>query len=235
MDSCIKIQTILQIEKKKWLFLVGLVALTHLFCQSLMLPYGNALLSLLPNDKSKQPLVMVSASNLDNESLLVRRMKNYNIGMDTEDEGKESMNKEEEEKKNSNINDDFDFVEDETMVNVNVDMEEGFMMHNASGEFATLPPLVVTPDKLLLIKSVVEKKSESEGSVSNVSNHRVIINERKDVPFVSSNGSLVPMVKRKMRCEMPPKSVTPINEMERLLVRHRARSRAMVCIFLDLE
>ncbi|GFP86876.1 probable glycosyltransferase at5g03795 [Phtheirospermum japonicum] len=30
-----------------------------------------------------------------------------------------------------------------------------------------------------------------------------------------------------MRCDMPPKTVTSVNEMEHLLVRHRARSRAM--------
>ncbi|KAL8489737.1 hypothetical protein ACS0TY_025576 [Phlomoides rotata] len=214
MDSCF------QIERKKWLFLVGLVALTHLFCQSLMLPYGNALLSLLPSEKNKE-LEMVSessgASNLDNESLLVRKMKNYNVGIDDD----------KEEKVNSNLNDDdIDFVEDETVGNVNVDMEEGFMMHNASGESAILPPLIVTPDKPLLIESVVEKKSESEGSVYNGSDHRMFLNERKDIPSVSSNGSLVPN-KRKMRCLMPPKSVTTINEMERLLVGHRARSRAM--------
>lgn len=34
---------------RRWLFLVGIVAVTHLLFQSLLLPYGNALLSLLPD------------------------------------------------------------------------------------------------------------------------------------------------------------------------------------------
>ncbi|XP_059635918.1 uncharacterized protein LOC132278115 [Cornus florida] len=34
-------------------------------------------------------------------------------------------------------------------------------------------------------------------------------------------------VKKEMRCNMPPKSITSIYDMERLLVRHRASSRAM--------
>lgn len=232
MDSCFKIQ----IEKKKWLFLVGLVALTHLFCQSLMLPYGNALLSLLPNEKNKV-VEMVSesssTSNLDNESLLVRRMKstkNYNVGIDTEDDYDKEV------KMNSNLNDDdFDFVEDEALDDVHVDMEEGVVMHNVSGGFTALPPLVVAPYKPLLIESVIEKNPVE--SVPYGSDHRMSFNERKDVPSISSNGSLVPnkSSKRKMRSEMPPKTITPINEMERLLVRHRARSRAMVSVFLDVK
>lgn len=52
MNYAIRFQDILQIDRKKWLMVVGLVAITHILCQSLMLPYGNALLSLLPGDQS---------------------------------------------------------------------------------------------------------------------------------------------------------------------------------------
>ncbi|KAI3443738.1 hypothetical protein Pfo_000403 [Paulownia fortunei] len=309
MDYSIKIKTLLQTEKRKWLFLVGLVALTHLFCQSLMLPYGNALLSLLPNEKnsvlvtaseaSKETLIVdnprkVRASNLDNESLLVRRVKStksYNVGRDAEDD-KGSMEKDKGEKMNTDLDgdgmdDDFDFVEDETLGNVNVDMEEGFMMQNdrsqehgslsqigkgesslslslaqhakgssgvgldsettkmldknaASGS-ANLSPLVVSPAKPVLIESVVQKKSESEVRTTDGSDLGVSFNKIKEISDgeghlllgnnfdASNNGSSVAnkSVKKKIRCEMPPKTVTPINEMQRLLVRHRARSRAM--------
>lgn len=37
--------------------------------------------------------------------------------------------------------------------------------------------------------------------------------------------------RKKMRSEMPPKSVTSIYDMNRRLVRHRASSRAMVQVF----
>lgn len=288
MDYCVKVQTLLQIEKRRWVFIVGLVALTHLFCQSLMLPYGNALLSLLPNEKT-QNLVMPSESykdsnvetliddnhhnavlsNLDNEALLVRRVKStktYNVRDNAEDD-KGFVENQDEQKINSDLsgnsmNDDFDFVEDDTLDNVNVDLEEGLTVENSTTEehslslaqlgkessgvvfdsrtgeiqvknvtarAATLPTLVVSSDKPLLIESVVGKKPESEASISDGSGLHISFSKSKDVSAFPSNGSLVPnkSAKKKMRCDMPPKTVTPINEMEHLLVRHRARSRAM--------
>ena len=60
-----------QIDKRKWILVVVLVALTHLFCQTLMLPYENALHSLLSesniqllekvSQSSKEPSVVESA------------------------------------------------------------------------------------------------------------------------------------------------------------------------------
>lgn len=38
-------------ENKRWVLLVGVVAITHLLFQSFLLPYGNALRSLLPGDE----------------------------------------------------------------------------------------------------------------------------------------------------------------------------------------
>lgn len=301
MDYCVKIQPLLQIEKRRWVFIVGLVALTHLFCQSLMLPYGNALLSLLPNERSKN-LVMGSesykdssvetliddnhhnavVSNLDNEALLVRRVKStktYNVRDNAEDD-KGSVENEDKEKINSDLNgngmnDDIDFVEDDTLEdddldNVNVDLEERFTVENSTTEeqslsltqlgkessgvvlesrtgeiqekngtagAATLPTLVVSSDKPLLIESVVGEKPESEAGISDGSGLHISFSKSKDVSAFPSNGSSVlnKSVKKKMRCDMPPKTVTPINEMEHLLVHHRARSRAMVCLFLDVS
>lgn len=50
MECSILFQKLCHFEKRSWLFLVGLVAVTHFLCQSLMLPYGNALWFLLPGD-----------------------------------------------------------------------------------------------------------------------------------------------------------------------------------------
>ncbi|KAL0374389.1 UNVERIFIED_CONTAM: putative glycosyltransferase [Sesamum radiatum] len=310
MDYSIKFQRLFQIEKGKWLILVGLVALTHLFCQSMMLPYGSALLSQLPNQKnnvlvkgsasakhsSVRLLVVdnplkVGESNLDNESLLVRGVKStevYNVG--DHDDGSGLVEKEKQEKINGDgMDDDFDFVEDETLGNVNVDMEEGFRMQNDSSQdqrslyrngegessqslslaqlakrssglvvskaetskmlldktvtsgSAPSSTLVVSSAKPLLIKSVVERKTDSEVSTSDGPGRgtsSIRINGTSDGEghlllgnnFASSDNSssmLKKPVKKKMRCEMPPKTVTPINEMQQLLVRHRARSRAM--------
>ncbi|KAK4415561.1 putative glycosyltransferase [Sesamum alatum] len=310
MDYSINFQRVFQIEKGKWLVLVGLVALTHLFCQSLMLPYGSALLSQLPDEKNNvlvkasesskhssvkvlvvDNLVKVGESNLDNESLLVRGVKStevYNVG--DRDDGSALVEKGKQEKMNGDgMDDDFDFVEDETLGNVSVDMDEGFMMQNDSSQeqrslyrngegessqslslaqlangspglvvpkaettkmlldktvtsgSAALSPLVVSSAKPLLIKSVVEKKTQSEVSNSDGSDPGASFNRIKETSdgeghlllgnnFASAdNTSSMPNkpVKKKMRCDMPPKTVTPISEMQQLLVRHRARSRAM--------
>ncbi|CAI9763103.1 unnamed protein product [Fraxinus pennsylvanica] len=158
MDNLIKIQTLLQIEKRKWMFLVGLVALTHLFCQSLMLPYGNSFMSLLPggekaskssNQSSVKTVMPENALNIgilnsNNASLLVSGVKNaksYLSATNAVDNGG-SMVKDEERRINitsdSEVMDndfDFDFVDDETLDNdnpfqVNPDTEEGFKVQH---------------------------------------------------------------------------------------------------------
>ncbi|CAA0829182.1 Exostosin family protein [Striga hermonthica] len=254
MGYSLKIRTLIQIVKRNWLLLVGLVALTHLLCQSLLLtesPKHSPPLKTLTVDSHHED----SASSLHNESLSVRRVKSARIhDMDAEDnEGFMKIDKEEKTDSDldaDGIDDDINFVEDET--NVNVDVGEDYMIkpsdrehdHHGSlqvgknvssrrffmGQLAmgnsgaaldsesskisykdvvshsvSLSPLVVSPAKPLLTESVVQKKSESVISLS-LSNK---------------------IVKKKMRCDMPPKTVTSVEEMEKLLVRHRARSRAM--------
>lgn len=49
MEYTLKLQKLCQVETRRWIFIVGLIAVTYLFCQSLLLPYGNALLSLVPD------------------------------------------------------------------------------------------------------------------------------------------------------------------------------------------
>lgn len=272
MDRSVKIQLL---EKRKWVIIVGMVALTHLLCQSLMLPYGNALMSMLPDEKSEN-LVVVTPSlegsavesliddkvyvsgvlNLENEqSLLARGVKSaegYDARVNSEGE-KESVEKNGKEKMDSGLDgdgtdEDVDFVEDEALDDVDVDLEEGFTVDNSTqleeassgvmlesktsgiqekkvtDRSVMLPTPVVSLDNPSLIGSVVGEIPESRSRIS-------------DGSVLPNNGSSVPnkSAKKKMRCDMPPKTVTPIDEMERLLVRHRARSRAMVCHFLDIS
>ncbi|CAI9757994.1 unnamed protein product [Fraxinus pennsylvanica] len=156
MDNLIKIQTLLQIEKREWMFLVGLVALTHLFCESLMLPYGNSFMSLLPsgekvskssNQSSFKIVIPENALNIgilnsNNASLLVSGVKNaksYLSASYAVDNGG-SMVKDKERRINiasdsEAMDNDFDFVEDETLDNdnpfqVNPDTEEGFKVQH---------------------------------------------------------------------------------------------------------
>uniref|UniRef100_A0A5B7BN06 Exostosin GT47 domain-containing protein n=1 Tax=Davidia involucrata TaxID=16924 RepID=A0A5B7BN06_DAVIN len=96
MEYPFQFQKLFQTPKRRWLFVLSLVAITHLLCQSLMLPYGNALLSLLPgrelpirekeNNLSRQSSdksVMVNASDLTDTSLFVGMVEdadNNNMG-----------------------------------------------------------------------------------------------------------------------------------------------------------
>ncbi|KAL3839907.1 hypothetical protein ACJIZ3_024498 [Penstemon smallii] len=213
MNYSFKIQTLLQIEKRKWLFLVCLVALTHLFCQSLLLPYKSALLSLLPDSKDSE--IVKDNVTLNNESVMV---KSYNEDGDVDDQ--DGLTKKHNEEKikfsldgNTNsIDNDFDFVEDGTLGNINVDTEDSSLIQLGGGE---------------------SNVSTSVGTNLNVSFDKIKeVNDPKDHLLLGSNfatsrnGSTKP-IKKKMRCEMPPKTVLPLIEMQKLLVRHRARSRAM--------
>ncbi|KAK9071262.1 hypothetical protein SSX86_009830 [Deinandra increscens subsp. villosa] len=48
----IQLQFVHRIEKRRWILMVVLVATIHLFCQTIMLPYGIALQSMLPGQLS---------------------------------------------------------------------------------------------------------------------------------------------------------------------------------------
>lgn len=58
---------------------------------------------------------------------------------------------------------------------------------------------------------------------------------QKNKFFASNNSTAAVTTRRKMRCEMPPKSRMLIQEMNRILVRRRASSRAMVLISVNYE
>ncbi|KAJ8527960.1 hypothetical protein K7X08_015411 [Anisodus acutangulus] len=89
-------QYLRQIDKRKWILVVVLVAVTHLFCQTLMLPCGNALHSLLSESKIllpenislsiressvvKSANVGDSLSNFDNANVLIDRVKSADKG-----------------------------------------------------------------------------------------------------------------------------------------------------------
>ena len=108
-----------QIDKRKWISVVVFVALTHLFCQTLMLPYGNDLHSLLSesniqlpekvSQSSKEPSVVESAkvgerfsrmlSSFDDVHMLAHRLKTVDNGDVSEDgEIDESINENDEVK-----------------------------------------------------------------------------------------------------------------------------------------
>lgn len=311
-------QYLRQIDKRKWILVVVLVAVTHLFCQTLMLPYGNALRSLLPESKILVPekislsiresSVIESAkvgeslsgtlSNFDDVRVLVHSLKTVDNGDVSEDgEIDESVNEGDEVKPHSNhsvvkaLENDSDFVEDATIENDNlfdevVEMDEETTMQNSgnhvrgsvlqkndestrdlsleqvvkpNGELSADSELNANGNIVLIDTKAANATNSSSVIASNHLDHfpLVTIDERNFIrtasnesstedltqllpnygnhslvqsnTTVSSNGIMMmnSTVKKKMRCMLPPKTVTSISQMERLLVRHRARSRAM--------
>ncbi|CAN4094406.1 unnamed protein product [Withania somnifera] len=294
-----------QIDKRKWILVVVLVAVTQLFCQTLMLPYGNALRSLLPENKILVPekislsiresSVIESAkvgeslsgtlSNFDDVHVLVHHLKSVNNGDVSDGEINESVNEKDEVKLHSNHSvvkapaNDSDFVEDATIENdnlfdevVDIDEETTIQKNDESTRHLSLEQ-VVKPNGELSANSELDanrnsvlndtKAANATNSSSLVASNRldhlplVSIDERNFIRTASNESStgdstqLLPnygkhslaqsnttvsingimmtnsTVKKKMRCMLPPKTVTSISQMERLLVRHRARSRAM--------
>lgn len=59
----IQLQSFNHIEIRRWLLIVVLVAAIHLFCQTLMLPYGTALFSLLPGHENALYFTRISSSS----------------------------------------------------------------------------------------------------------------------------------------------------------------------------
>lgn len=307
MDYTIPVRSIYQFEKWKWLLVVGLVAATHLFCQSLMLPYGNALVSLISDGTAHEKVELISKqsaaskpmilddplidnmSNLVNKSLLTRSIKRVGqIDVTGGSRDDEIIMTEETEKENHVLSDSkgidnaVDFVED-----ANIDNDMAFEIGNKdefgsvesddqahdfdlenNGEIKASLSLeqVVEPnnhtlsDKMsssrIMMKTALTSANSlvnvtssgnlaSNVSVVNGSNFDASLGEKEILALPSesegsnvllhthttgssNNSALVSnLAKKKMKCNMPPKTITPILEMERLLVHHRVRSRAM--------
>ncbi|KAK4343428.1 hypothetical protein RND71_036522 [Anisodus tanguticus] len=291
-------QYLRQIDKRKWILVVVLVAVTHLFCQTLMLPYGNALRSLLSESKILLPEKMSlssgessvvksanvgdSLSNFDYANVLIDRVKSTDKGDEGEDgETDERVNEEEDVKLRSihsvgkALDNDSDFVEDATIENDNlfdevVDVDEETTMQNSGNQIRGSVLQNNNESRLdLSLEQVVKPNGELSADSELDANRNSVLNDAKVVSNESSNHldhlplvtideknfihtannesstrdltqllpnhgnhSLVQSdtntpVKKKMRCMLPPKTVTSISQMERLLVRHRARSRAM--------
>lgn len=318
MECSILFQKLCHFEKRSWLFLVGLVAVTHFLCQSLMLPYGNALWFLLPGDglpirvkgsflsrSSSVKSVMISNSIFVNDSdsvdttLFVGMVKNndkYYVGREIGHiDG--SMGENRSMENNMTLgrkdlvnnpkhvddvieNDDFpseDFVdldENSAVENIRdynsflekanesthslsleqiVEPSDGTSAENILEADTTMmpeirgvvpsPSIVLTPiDSSINITSSVNLASNVSIAIGSAalnrssggSEKRVLSKDETHVQLQSDHAMLKnnsamknDTIGKKMRCDMPPKTIMSINEMNQLLVRHRRSSRAM--------
>lgn len=234
--------------------MVGLVAITHLVCQSFMLPYGNALLSLLPNSEgegkdriayTQSDVKSVGDSLFLNASLFVVGIKNDLGGDNSTLQAKV-------------LDDDLDFIEDENIDNEfpsnenkdadveNMEIEKDNFILEKNAVLTALPSRLDAFPRgdSLILNMTIQKNSTLFFSASNgstlaksaagIKKIDVILKDEKHLHlstnFVTSSNDSAAMgkpVRKKMRSELPPKSVTTMHQMNRLLARNRRSSRAM--------
>lgn len=297
-------QRLWRIEKRRWLYVVGLVALTHLFCQSLMLPYGTALLSLLPGDElPKQYMgtflsgsssvksilvrqsILVNASDSVDATLIVGLVENVdNVGGETgRSRGQMGNNRSMENEFNLGMNDpentnehdqdrkgekDFskDFVDlnDDYVVDHDLDFVSFSDKANGSTQSLPLEHIVepsdgtseedileadtnVIPEKVgttnftslvnlvsnvsIAIGSAALKRSSGGAEIRQLSKDESHLKLQSGIGMlINTSTTMNNTTTKKLRCDMPPKSVMSMYEMNQLLVRHRRSSRAMVSI-----
>lgn len=287
--------------------MVVLVAVTHLFCQSLMLPYGNALLSLLQDGmvpvQGKDMLSstqahlgpeMINGSSIVNDSESAGTILRLNGDGDNEPRerdktGEGNINSDIKGLVNATSDIDDTIVDDnfplETDLDTegieveNVDLEDDvFTLETTTKSRASLSlkqiaepitsilengvqilnktlvsdtvvttgsalpsPLVQLTQVNSLINVTFPSNSTASVSIVNHSSPNFSLFEGQLEEF-ANDGDLILLpsdnllnvsanisnpVKKKMRCLTPPKSITSVSEMNRLLLRHRRSSRAM--------
>jgi hypothetical protein len=282
-----------QMEKRRWVFMVGVAAVTYLLFQSLLLPYENALRSLLPDGEIpvraessfravhsvaksvmvRNPLT-VYASELSNDSMVVEVVKNEGVrraigeggGLERKDSDVENgfasdvkgLDNDFELFVDGNLDSDSPPYENVVHVSESLALEVVRNEQNSSvldeageGRLGVSLEQIVKPNNGVSVGKNPEEntslKSENlkgvdttiqspplamprtsititylENVVSNASSsalQRDGVTLRNDSVMMTSTGT------KKMRCNMPPKSITSLYEMNRILLRHR---RSMV-------
>lgn len=267
------------IEKRRWIFTVGAVAFTYLLFQSLLLPYENALRSLLPDgevpehDESsflavhsvaksvmvRNPLA-VGSSEFSKNSMLVKMVKNEDVGGAIGDRDERNGNDRDGENgfpldkkdlengfvrlgdenlsSDASSNDVVHFMKESLVLESVRNHENSSALDEASeGRHGILLEQIVKPNYGVSIVKKPEENtsltSEKSGDadttiqlLSSVAEPTEELALNTTIEMVSNSG------KKKMRCDMPPKLISSIYEMNHILVRHRASSSSMVKCFI---
>ncbi|KAJ7973809.1 Exostosin family protein [Quillaja saponaria] len=296
------------IEKRRWFLVLGAVAFTHLLFQSILLPYGNALRSLLLEDEFLQRhknsflsvhstmktstfrnSLTVNASDSSNSSAFVAMvhdpMVGAEIGHQNVVKGKDDDIEIELVTGRRGSNDAFELrggtyshrgPPAKKVVNINeqLDMEivkfsKNSLMLDKASENRNVFPLdhILVPkdgssinNGLVVNKDLMQKESHivetglqsplytspTAGSSTNMTHlENLASNANSSVGSSSHESGFLTSVnvapnmtssgKKKMRCELPPKSITLIHEMNRKLMRHSRSMRPRWSSKLDLE
>lgn len=220
--------------KRKWAILVGIIAFTHIL---LLLSYGDALRYLLPDGRR------LKLPN-ENNALMTpsRNTLAVNFSEDSAGSGIHVLEKN-------------GYVSDFGLRNESEDDEEGFVGNVDFESFEDAKDSIIVkevagssdslfPTEKTVMQNEIVSTSYNGHQVQNVS----VQSQKNLKSSMSSAGSSIAgsafgnssllvskkvSKKKKMRCDLPPKSVTTMDEMNRILARHRRTSRAMVCVQLS--
>lgn len=191
-----------QIEKRRWLLVLVLVAAIHLFCQTLMLPYGTALLSLLPGHNNTSYFI-------SQFSTLKHELQEDNLEFEEDIELGEVFMEESSDTSAQNQLENDRFVLGD--------------LGESRHELLSVDLITNLPDTVSVNNSIskneVKTKIMEVKSVPGLKAQILPINEKYAL-FQSDD-------RKQMKCLMPPKSVMYNDQMNRLLLRHRTSSRAM--------
>ncbi|KAJ6435425.1 hypothetical protein OIU84_000585 [Salix udensis] len=266
MELCFQLPKLLQNINRRWLLVLGVVAVTHIMFQFLLLPYGNALRSLFPNV---------------NDSIFDGVLENADDSNGGGEEGRDDGTKQNSEDTDHDFSSeeaDMDVLDDVIQLEVDRDLEDDFPSEDvidrnetfASDRVKTeesnsvlklanearlnrplernVKPDHDIPTDNVLQQSISQAHKEFEHANSTLPVESQAVASSTKTTYLKSNGSssvgpgalksdsaatkndsvvLAKPGKKKMRCEMPPKSVTLIDEMNGILVRHRRSSRSM--------
>lgn len=297
MEYLLPLCKLCHIETRRWLFVVGVVAFTYVLFQSLLLPYGDALRSLLPDDGIKKydqfdtqpghtseklamvrnPLTVLDFANI---STPIGNTENYIVKGSQRDSTLNSKGKyvkEEESLRDGNelsLNRNHDIgFESGKIVETNGNLESddtknrvNNSMLQVDGEASFEFPLeqFVKPNDTITSENELEEFDKMDldfGELEEFKNSSFQKREDTDMAFnsstfilqmpaspvntphsehlisnisssVSETNSKSITRRKKMKSEMPPKSITSLEEMNSILLRHRRSSRAMVWMFV---
>lgn len=255
MEYSVQFLKLCQIEARRYIFIVGVVAVTYLMLQSFMLPYGSALKSLMPDHDfflsvnsgyaSSQLSVKLEGGEV-NPSNLVGVIKLdeqiYDDGVVWSDNASKKIDRVIQDivtsegnsrdeplrfDKLSSLKFVDDFGENSSMVKLD-DVGKSEQIVELGRQF-------LNDSSLELNESTNFDGNENENENVEVWNHANLVkpeyvSELPDSDLAVSRNDLEVLGthrRKKVRPGMPPISVTPIDKMNRILARHLASSRKM--------
>ncbi|XP_057545682.1 uncharacterized protein LOC130824622 [Amaranthus tricolor] len=216
MEYYVKFQKLCQIEARRHILIVGIVAITYLMLQYFMLPYGNALKSLLPDNQ-----VILSVKNgVSSSQLLVKSEKKSEINASSlvgvVIQGGVS-------------------IDDKFITNGNASRDVGRVMENSVTSGGESGPKILDDQENRYKKKL--KKSFRFDRIENVeswtqenvvqSENMTELPESNLTVLRNDSGVRRSRKRKKVKPGMPPISVIPIDRMNRILARHLSFSSKM--------